>query len=111
MVSRRDVPTVCAQEQHANVYELIDSQQRMTTCYQVLCAIRDRLLDLDPQKPMDALRGQISSTTTDAVTGEDALVEEGGELGGLTWSVAGTAAPATVEGRVPHVDLFGPKPR
>jgi hypothetical protein len=62
---------VCAQEQHANVYELIDGQQRMTTCYLVLCAIRDRLFDLDPQKPMDALRGQISSTTTDAVTGED----------------------------------------
>jgi hypothetical protein len=62
---------VCAQERQANVYELIDGQQRMTTCYLVLCAIRDRLNELEPQKPLEALRGQIASTTTDSITGDD----------------------------------------
>jgi uncharacterized protein with ParB-like and HNH nuclease domain len=62
---------VCAQEQQANVYELIDGQQRMTTCYLVLCGLRDRLRELDPERRMDALREQIASTTTDSVTGDD----------------------------------------
>ncbi len=62
---------VCMQLGQANVYELIDGQQRMTTCYLVLCAIRDRLHELEPLKPMEALRGQISSTATNSETGED----------------------------------------
>jgi uncharacterized protein with ParB-like and HNH nuclease domain len=60
---------VCAQPGKDNVYELIDGQQRMTTCYLVLCAMRDRLTAL--QKTSATLRGQIAATATNLDTGED----------------------------------------
>lgn len=47
------------------VLELIDGQQRMTTLFLVLCAIRDRITDLG-EKPPGALGSQIAATSTDA---------------------------------------------
>src|SRR5690349_5422328 len=48
------------------VYELIDGQQRMTTAYTLLCAIRDRLKEINQSASVDALRGMIASTSSDA---------------------------------------------
>ena len=48
-----------------NVYELIDGQQRMTTICLILCAIRDVLQELEPNKSLDALKKLISSSITD----------------------------------------------
>lgn len=45
-------------------FNLIDGQQRMTTIYLVLCAIRDRLVELN-EKPMLTLTGQIASASVD----------------------------------------------
>lgn len=45
--------------------ELIDGQQRMTTLFVILCAIRDRLSILSAPVP-GALAGQISSVSTDS---------------------------------------------
>ena len=59
---------VCAQGRRANVYELIDGQQRMTTCYLAISPLRDRLAQIDPARPMKALADQIASTTTDPET-------------------------------------------
>lgn len=47
------------------VYELIDGQQRMTTICLILCAIRDFLQTLEPNKSLDALKKLISSSSTD----------------------------------------------
>lgn len=47
------------------VLELIDGQQRMTTLYLTLCAIRDRLEELG-ERPPGALGPQIAATSTDA---------------------------------------------
>ncbi len=47
------------------VYELIDGQQRMTTVCLILCAIRDSLEVLEPNKPLDALKKLIASSSTD----------------------------------------------
>lgn len=49
--------------------DLIDGQQRMTTLFLVLCAIRDELRSLGQQPPA-ALDGQIHSVSTD-VSGND----------------------------------------
>lgn len=38
------------------VYELIDGQQRMTTAYLVLCAVRDYRQDIKPDEPIEALK-------------------------------------------------------
>jgi hypothetical protein len=51
------------------VLELIDGQQRMTTLFLTLCAIRDRLKELG-ESPSDALGHQIAATSVDA-TGRD----------------------------------------
>lgn len=51
------------------VLELIDGQQRMTTLFLTLCAIRDRLKALG-ESPSDALGHQIAATSVDA-TGRD----------------------------------------
>jgi uncharacterized protein with ParB-like and HNH nuclease domain len=45
------------------VFELIDGQQRATTIFLVLCAIRDRLTELDEKLP-DDLPSQIASSST-----------------------------------------------
>ena len=51
------------------VLELIDGQQRMTTLFLILCAIRDHIKELK-EKPPGALDSQIAATSTDAV-GQD----------------------------------------
>ena len=48
-----------------SVLELIDGQQRMTTLFLTLCAIRDRIKDLK-EEPPGALGPQIAATSTDA---------------------------------------------
>lgn len=48
-----------------SVLELIDGQQRMTTLFLTLCAIRDRIKELGEQPP-GALSPQIAATSTDA---------------------------------------------
>lgn len=48
-----------------SVLELIDGQQRMTTLFLTLCAIRDRLKELG-ERPPDALSHQIAATSVDA---------------------------------------------
>ena len=47
------------------VLELIDGQQRMTTLFLVLCAIRDRICELG-QTPSAAIGHQIAAETVDA---------------------------------------------
>lgn len=54
---------VCVREN--NVYELIDGQQRMTTAYLVLCAIRDYRQKIKPDEPLDSLKSLIASTYID----------------------------------------------
>ena len=51
------------------VLELIDGQQRMTTLFLILCAIRDRLKELS-KTSLDALSHQIAATSVD-VTGRE----------------------------------------
>lgn len=51
------------------VLDLIDGQQRMTTLFLCLCAIRDRLTALK-QNPPGAIAGQIAATSTD-LSGHD----------------------------------------
>ena len=48
------------------VLELIDGQQRMTTLFLILCAIRDRIKELDKEPP-GPLGSQIAATSTDTV--------------------------------------------
>lgn len=51
------------------VFDLIDGQQRMTTIYLILCAIRDRMAEVGGS-PIQALERQIASTDVDK-EGED----------------------------------------
>lgn len=53
---------VCKDEN--DVFELIDGQQRTTTAYLTLCAIRDGLVELEQSLP-EELKGQIASSTVD----------------------------------------------
>lgn len=46
-------------------YEVIDGQQRITTAYLVLCAIRDYLLTINPNEPIEALKNKIATLYTD----------------------------------------------
>ncbi len=52
------------------VFDLIDGQQRMTTAYLVLCAIRDYLKHLTPPARIDAIAPQIAASDVDE-RGED----------------------------------------
>lgn len=47
-----------------DVFELIDGQQRTTTAYLTLCALRDSLTELGHSLP-EELKGQIASSTVD----------------------------------------------
>ncbi len=49
---------------------LIDGQQRLTTIYLVLCAIRDSLLS-QGAAPMQTLLQQLAAASTDPLTGQD----------------------------------------
>ena len=51
------------------VLDLIDGQQRMTTLFLILCALRDRIKTLD-EDPPGAIGSQIADTSTD-VSGRD----------------------------------------
>lgn len=51
-----------------DVFELIDGQQRMTTLFLLLCAIRNRLQELG-QSPSTAIASQIAAETVD-ITGQ-----------------------------------------
>lgn len=53
---------VCKSED--GVFELIDGQQRTTTSYLTICAIRDELLELDEIINQD-MKDQVASTSTD----------------------------------------------
>ena len=72
------------------VFELIDGQQRMTTLFLFLCAIRDRARDLG-EEPPGALGPQIAATSTDA-TGTDhfryRLVLQYEDSGGILVEIA-----------------------
>jgi uncharacterized protein with ParB-like and HNH nuclease domain len=46
---------------YQDLYELIDGQQRMTTAYLILCAIRDLILKLNPNESITQLKGFITS--------------------------------------------------
>jgi hypothetical protein len=46
-------------------YELIDGQQRVTTAYLLLCAIRDYILTIDPTQHVEALKLNIAATDAD----------------------------------------------
>ncbi|MFN6540961.1 MAG: DUF262 domain-containing protein [Nostoc sp. EkiNYC01] len=43
------------------LYELIDGQQRMTTAYLILCAVRDFIQELNPDEPVGKLKEFITS--------------------------------------------------
>lgn len=47
-----------------DVFELNDGQQRTTTAYLTLCALRDTLIELSQEIP-EELKGQIASSTVD----------------------------------------------
>jgi uncharacterized protein with ParB-like and HNH nuclease domain len=47
------------------LYEVIDGQQRITTAYLVLCAIRDYLQEVKPDESIELLKSQIASTDID----------------------------------------------
>lgn len=47
------------------LYEVIDGQQRITTAYLVLCAIRDYLHEIKPDESIELLKSQIASTDID----------------------------------------------
>lgn len=49
------------------VFDLIDGQQRMTTAYLILCAIRNRLRVLEPDAKMNALENQIAAADVDSL--------------------------------------------
>ena len=53
---------VCADS--SNVFELIDGQQRMTTSFVTLCAVRDAMTELKAQLP-EELSGQIAAASMD----------------------------------------------
>lgn len=77
------------------VLELIDGQQRMTTLFLVLCAIRDRIRELG-QTPSAAIGHQIAAETVDAA-GQDVfryrLDLQYEDSGGVLESVAKGLAP------------------
>lgn len=53
-----------------NLFQLIDGQQRLTTSYLVLCAVRDAILKSN-ETPSDSLKTLISAKTPDPKTGRD----------------------------------------
>ncbi|MCC7361743.1 MAG: DUF262 domain-containing protein [Anaerolineales bacterium] len=59
---------VCRDEK--GTYQLIDGQQRMTTCYLTLCVIRDRIAELG-ETPPDTLKQQIAASQQNPDTGDD----------------------------------------
>jgi hypothetical protein len=58
------IGTIVVCKDNNEVFELIDGQQRSTTAYLTLCALRDALLELDEAIP-EELKNQIASSTVD----------------------------------------------
>lgn len=58
------IGTIVVCKDESDVYELIDGQQRTTTAYLTLCALRDALAELDQGVP-EELKSQIASSTID----------------------------------------------
>lgn len=54
---------VCTRDD--GVLELIDGQQRMTTAFLLLCALRDHLATVSPGTAIELLKSQIASTDVD----------------------------------------------
>jgi len=80
----------------AGTFDLIDGQQRMTTLYLTLCAIRDRLLTLGQNVP-EALAPQISFTSIDTTGNEQfryRLDLQYGDSGDVLVGIARSAEPA-----------------
>ncbi|MBE9040727.1 DUF262 domain-containing protein [Oscillatoriales cyanobacterium LEGE 11467] len=55
---------IVCEEQHG-LYEVIDGQQRITTAYILLCAIRDYLASISSRESIEKLNSQIASTDID----------------------------------------------
>ena len=58
------IGTIVVCKSSDNVFELIDGQQRTTTSYLTLCAIRDELEEIDVEITQD-MKDQIASSSTD----------------------------------------------
>lgn len=63
------IGSIVACKDNKGVFQLIDGQQRMTTTYLVLCAIRDTLKKFSAESK--ALAEMIHAVSSDARTGED----------------------------------------
>lgn len=59
------IGSVIVCEQRDGLYEVIDGQQRMTTAYLLLCAIRDYVQKINPAEKIESLAQQIASTNID----------------------------------------------
>lgn len=64
------IGSIVACKDDNGVYQLIDGQQRMTTIFLVVCAIRDQLEELGETAP-ESLRKIIRDVAADPVTGDD----------------------------------------
>jgi hypothetical protein len=64
------IGSIVACRESSGTFQLIDGQQRMTTIFLVVCAIRDRLLKLQ-QQPSQALQNFIRAVSMDSLTGKD----------------------------------------
>lgn len=58
------IGTIVVCQGNDDVFELVDGQQRTTTAYLTLCAVRDALIELGQPIP-EELKGQIASSTVD----------------------------------------------
>lgn len=56
------IGTIVATESSQGVYDLIDGQQRMTTTYLILCAIRDHLLRINSKEGTESLTSLIKDS-------------------------------------------------
>ena len=56
---------VVCRNDDAHPFDLIDGQQRVTTLYLILCAIRDHLTDVAPEEAIDVLPRQIAQSAVD----------------------------------------------